>query len=122
MILPIVPALANHPGWSLVFADGLFLVFVRNSPELQEYVRKHEVPKAILPRHIIQEAYHYTFLGISPIVAYQTMSNMYMAMGDRRGAVEVLRKALAETDEPFLRERLRQLEGAGDPNPFGGRR
>ena len=31
-ILPIVPALANDPNWSLVFSDGLFLVFVRNSP------------------------------------------------------------------------------------------
>jgi hypothetical protein len=122
MILPIVPALANHPGWSLVFADGLFVVFVRNTPELREYVRKHEVPKGILPQHIIRESYHYMFLGVSPVMAYQTMSNMYMAMGDRRGAIEVLRKALAETDEPFLRERLRQLEGSGDPNPFGGGR
>ena len=122
MILPIVPALANAPNWSLVFSDGLFLVFVRNTPELRDYILLHEVPKGILPRHIIQEAYHYMFLGISPIVAYQTMSNMYMLMGDRRGAVEVLRKALGETDEPFLRERLRQLEGSGDRNPFGGQR
>ncbi|MGZ8441026.1 MAG: hypothetical protein ACXWXD_09655 [Candidatus Deferrimicrobiaceae bacterium] len=122
MILPIVPALANAPNWSLVFSDGLFLVFVRNTPELRDYIRLHEVPKGILPRHIIQEAYHYMFLGISPIVAYQTMSNMYMLMGDRRGAVEVLRKALGETDEPFLRERLRQLEGSGDRNPLGGKR
>ncbi|HQT97273.1 MAG TPA: hypothetical protein PK416_05260 [Thermodesulfobacteriota bacterium] len=122
MILPIVPALANAPNWSLVFSDGLFLVFVRNTPELQEYVRIHQIPKGILPRHIITEAYHYMFLGVSPVVAYQTMANMYMLMGDRRGAVEVLRKALAETDEPFLRDRLRQLEGSGDRNPFGGGR
>jgi hypothetical protein len=122
MILPIVPALADAPSWSLVFSDGLFLVFARNIPELQGYIRAHQIPKGVLPQHIIREAYHYMFLGVSPVVAYQTMSNMYMVMGDRRGAVEVLRKALAETDEPFLRERLRQLEGSGDRNPFGAKR
>ena len=122
MILPIVPALANNPGWSLVFADGLFVVFVRNSPELQGYIKAHEIPKGILPRHIIQEAYHYTFLGISPVVAYQTMANMYMLMGDRRGAIDSLKNALAEMEDPVLRERLRQLEGSGDRNPFGGKR
>ena len=121
-ILPIVPALANDPNWSLVFSDGLFLVFVRNTPELRGYIRLHEVPKGILPQHIIREAYHYMYLGVSPIKAYQTMSNMYMAIGDRRGAIEILRKAFAETGEPFLRERLRQLEGGGAPNPFGGGR
>ena len=39
-----------------------------------------------------------------------------------RRAIEILRKALSETDEPFLRERLRQLEGSGERNPFGGGR
>ena len=34
MILPIVPVLANSPGWALVFSDGLFVVFVRNTQEL----------------------------------------------------------------------------------------
>jgi hypothetical protein len=115
MILPIVPALANHPGWSLVFADGLFVVFVRNSPELQGYIKAHEIPKGILPRHIIQEAYHYTFLGISPAAAYQIMSNMYMLMGDRQAAIEALKKALAEVDDPYLRARLAQLQ---ETSPF----
>jgi hypothetical protein len=122
MILPVVPALANAPNWSLVFSDGLFLVFVRNTPELQGYIRMHQIPKGVLPRHIITEANHYMFLGVSPVVAYNTMANMYLTLGDRQGAVEVLRKALAETDAPFLRERLRQLEGSGDRNPFGGKR
>jgi hypothetical protein len=122
MILPIVPVLANDPKWALVFSDGLFIIFVRNTPELLDYRKAHEIPKGILPKHIIREAYHYMFLGVSPVVAYQTMSNMYMVMGDRRGAVEILRKGFAETREPFLRERLRQLEGSGDPNPFGVKR
>jgi hypothetical protein len=112
MILPIVPALANDPGWSLVFSDGL--VFVRNSPPLREYVLRHQIPKGVIPQHIIQEAYHYTFLGVSPIVAYQTMSNMYMVMGRRDLAIDALRKALEEAgDNPYLRDHLMRLEREG---------
>jgi len=111
MILPIVPTLANDPGWALVFSDGLFLVFVRNTPELRDYIRRHEVPKGVLPQHIIREAQHYTYLGVSPVVAYQTMSNMYMLMGQRDLAIQMLRKALEEVNDPYLRARLMQLEG-----------
>ena len=116
MILPIVPILANDPNWALVFSDGLFVIFVRNTPELRGYIKAHEIPKGILPRHIIQEAYHYTFLGVSPVVAYQTMSNMYLMMGDRQEAIESLRRALEEVNDPYLRGRLMQLEqGQGAP-------
>jgi hypothetical protein len=110
MILPIVPILANDPDWSLVFSDGLFVVFVRNTPELRGYIKAHEIPKGVLPRHIIQEAHHYTFLGISPVVAYQTMANMYLMMGDRPRAIESLRRGLEEVNDPYLRGRLMQLE------------
>jgi hypothetical protein len=110
MILPIIPILANDPEWSLVFSDGLFVIFVRNTPDLKAYIRRHEVPKSVLPRHIIQESYHYMYLGVSPVMAYQTMANMYLAMGDRAGAVYSFRKALETADDPYLRERLRQLE------------
>lgn len=116
MILPIVPILANDPNWSLVFSDGLFVVFVRNTPELRDYVRKHAIPKSVLPRHVIDEAYHYMYLGISPVVAYQTIANMYLVAGDRPAAVRSLRKAVEETDDPYLRNRLMQLEqGQGGP-------
>jgi len=110
MILPIVPILANDPNWSLVFSDGLFVIFVRNTPELRGYIKAHEIPKGILPRHIIQEAYHYTFLGVSPIVAYQTMANMYLMLGDRKGAIDSLRRGLEEVNDPYMRGRLMQLE------------
>jgi hypothetical protein len=116
MILPIVPLLANDPNWSLVFSDGLFVIFVRNTSELRGYIKAHEIQKGILPRHIIREAYHYTFLGISPVVAYQTMANMYLMLGDRPGAVQSLRRAVEEVDDPYLRGRLMQLEqGQGAP-------
>jgi hypothetical protein len=116
MILPIVPILANDPNWSLVFSDGLFVVFVRNTPELRGYIKAHEIPKGILPQHIIQESYHYMFLGISPVVAYQTMSNMFLLLGQRDKAIWALRQALETVDDPYLRGRLMQLEqGQGPP-------
>jgi hypothetical protein len=115
-ILPIVPVLANDPNWSLVFSDGLFVIFVRNTPELRGYVKAHVIPKGILPKHIIREAYHYTFLGVSPVIAYQTMANLYLMIGDRQGAIESLRMGLEEVNDPYLRGRLMQLEqGQGAP-------
>jgi hypothetical protein len=111
MILPVVPALANAPDWALVFSDGLFVVFVHNVPELRGYIRKHEMPKRILPQHIIQEAYHYMFLGVSPVTSYQTISNMYLLLGQRDNAIWALREALETVDDPYLRARLAQLQG-----------
>jgi len=111
MILPIVPVLANNPDWALVFSDGLFVVFVRNAPELRGYIKTHEIPKGILPQHIIREAYHYMFLGVSPVVAYQTMASMYLVMGQRDQAIRALRQALETVDDPYLRARLTQLQG-----------
>jgi hypothetical protein len=111
MILPIVPLLANDPNWSLVFSDGLFVIFVRNAPEQRGYIKAHEIPKGILPGHIIRESYHYMFLGVSPVVAYQTMSNMFLLLGQRDKAIWALRQALETVDDPNLRARLMQLQG-----------
>jgi hypothetical protein len=111
IILPIVPVLANAPDWALVFSDGLFVIFVRNAPELRGYIKAHEIPKGILPQHIIRESYHYLFLGISPVVAYQTMSNMFLLLGQRDKAIWALRQALETGENPYLRARLMQLQG-----------
>jgi hypothetical protein len=113
-ILPIVPVLANHPNWALVFSDGLFVIFVRNAPELREYIKAHAIPKGILPQHIINEAYHYLFLGVSPVIVYTTMSNMFLLQGQRDKAIWALRQALETVDDPYLRARIAQLQaGAG---------
>lgn len=122
MVLPIIPALANDPDWALVFADGLFVVFVRNTPGNQAYIRAHEIPKTTIPQQIVWESYHYMYLGVSPVLAYQTMSNMYQLMGNRQAAIDALRKALEDREEPYLRARLTQLEQGGLPPPPGGSR
>jgi hypothetical protein len=109
-VLPIVPALSESPHWSLVFSDGLFLVFVRNTPELHDYIVRHEISKRVIPFHILNEAYHYRFLGVSPVQTYYTMSNMYLVMGQREKAIATLQAGIRETGHPFLRSRLLQLE------------
>jgi tetratricopeptide (TPR) repeat protein len=119
-VLPIVPALSRDPGWSLVFADGLFVIFVRNSPENRAYVAKHEISKGILPRQIIAESHHYLYLGVSPVVAYANITNMYLTLGNRQTAIDVLRKAVRDYDETYLRNMLRRLELEGGANPSSG--
>ena len=114
-VLPIVPALANHPGWTLVFSDGLFLVFVRNDPGLKEYVLRHGISKNVIADHIIQEAWHYLYLGVSPVQTYNTIASMYLIKGQRARAIEVLRRGIEETGNPFLRGRLMQLEQSRAP-------
>lgn len=113
MILPLIPTLANDAQWSLVFADGLFVIFVRNTPENQVYIARHEISKRVLPRDIITESYHYMYLGVSPVIAYRNIANMYLTLGNRGAAIDALRKAVAVHDEPYLRNMLMQLEEGG---------
>ncbi len=120
LVLPVVPALSRSPDWSLVFADGLFLVFVKNTPEKREYVSRHAIPKSVLPQHIIKESYHYLYLGVSPLIAYQNITNMYMNMGNRQAAVKALRKAVEVHGEPYLRNLLTQIEQGGGTPPSSG--
>ena len=108
-ILPIIQALAAHPNWALVFADGIFLVFVRDGPEMLEYIKQHRIDKRVIPKHIIDEAFHYSFLGVSPIRTCHTQVSMYLVMGQRDKAIEVLSKGVEETGNPFLRDWLVKL-------------
>jgi hypothetical protein len=98
------------------------VIFIRNLPENQEIIRKFEIPKSFLPRHIIVEAHHYMYLGVSPVVAYQNISTMYQILGDLPAAVQSLKKALETVDAPFLRSRLIQLEQAAGRPPSRGTR
>ncbi|HBO70212.1 MAG TPA: hypothetical protein DD658_08830 [Deltaproteobacteria bacterium] len=110
-ILPFLSPLTYANDWSLVFADGLFVVFVRHTPGTMEYIRKHQIQKNSIFQHIALESHHYIYLGVSPVLAYQTMSRMYEMMGDRAAAIQALRSALEYQDLPFLRSQLMRLEG-----------
>jgi hypothetical protein len=121
-VLPLVSALANSPEWELVFSDGLFLVFVRNTPDNRDYINRFRVPKEKIFQQIVWEAYHYMYLGVSPLMAYETMSRMYELMGNQQAAIDSLRKALEIEEVPFLRARLSQLEQGGSPFRGAGAR
>jgi hypothetical protein len=114
-ILPIIPALSRSPDWSLVFSDGLFVIFVRNTEQNREYISKHAISKSVLPRQVIEESYHYMHLGVSPVIAYANITNMYLTMGKKQSAIDALRKALGEMDNPYLRSMLVRLEQTGAP-------
>ncbi|GAB4369812.1 MAG: hypothetical protein Kow00128_16300 [Deltaproteobacteria bacterium] len=120
MVLPIISALANAPDWSLVYSDGLFVIFVKHLPETEAYRERHAIPKGNLYRHIILESYHYIYLGVSPALAYLNIANMYAAMGDRETAIRTLRKAYEETGEEVLRRKRMQMEQGRMP-PAGRR-
>jgi len=106
MILPIVQALSTATEWNLVFSDGLFLVFVKNNPENQDVIRKFGISKGYLPNHVIREAYHYMFLGVSPVVAYQTIARMYMLMGDIPSSKWAWERAIEYVDDPGVKAQM----------------
>jgi hypothetical protein len=108
-VLPIVTTLATHSDWELVFADGIFLVFVRNTPETGDYIKRHRIDKRVLPAHVIEEAYHYSFLGVAPEQIFNTQAHMYLIMGQREKAIEVLREGVEKTGSNYLRSRLLNL-------------
>jgi hypothetical protein len=119
MVLPIISTLTNRSDWALIFADGIFVVFAKDIPENAEIIRKYAMPKrSTIPQQIIQEAYHYMYLGISPVVAYLTISDMHELLGDRAASIAAIRKGLEQVagDEQaarVLNNRLLQMQGGG---------
>ena len=103
-----------------VFSDGLFVIFVRNTLQNREYLSKHAISKSVLPHHVIAESYHYMYLGVSPVMAYANIANMYLTMGKKQEAIDVLRKGLKEHDAPYIRNMLMQLEQGGRGKPSSG--
>jgi len=45
---------------------------------------------------------------------------MYITMGKKQSAIDVLRKSLKEHDEPYIRNMLMQLERGGRGKPSSG--
>ncbi|HEY5997554.1 MAG TPA: hypothetical protein VIU29_11070, partial [Candidatus Deferrimicrobiaceae bacterium] len=119
MVLPLTTTLTNRSDWELIFADGLFVVFAKNVPENAEIIRKYALPKReTILRQIIQEAYHYRYLGISPVVAYMTIAEMYEMLGDRAAAIAAIRQGLEIVGDdpqaaPIFNNRLLQIQGGG---------
>ena len=82
MVMPLVNYLAARGDWELVFADGLMLVFVKNTPENRNIIEKYRVPKGILGNHIVTELVHYTYLGVSKQYVYSVVADFYRRNND----------------------------------------
>lgn len=136
MVLPTVQALSQDPEWALVFADGLFVVFAKRNVDNKALIAKFEQPNGALPRHVIQEAYHYTFLGIHPFMAartihgmarylgsindregmmygLETMLSLYEKNGDREMQIWAIQQIVPYKNDPALRAKLTRLQGGG---------
>lgn len=81
-VLPLINYVAARGDWELVFADGLMLVFVKNTPENREVIGKHRIPKSILGNHIVAELAHYTFLGVNKQFVFSMIANYYRQIND----------------------------------------
>lgn len=81
-VLPLVDFLGANKDWELVFADGLMLVFVKNTPENRDIIQKYRMPKGVLYNHIIAELLHYTYLGVNKQYVYSIVVNFYRKVND----------------------------------------
>lgn len=101
-ILPLVNYLAARDDWELVFADGLMLVFVKNSPENRHVIEKYRLPKGILGNHIVAELIHYTFLGVSKQYVYSMIANFYRRGNDQANANRYMEYFQEASQAPWI--------------------
>ncbi|NWF98306.1 MAG: hypothetical protein HXY52_05145 [Nitrospirae bacterium] len=74
-LIPIIPFIMNDPEWLLVYMDNNSLIFVRESPENSEIIRKYEMPKKWVWNEIITEAAY-------KVKNVPQKTNFYITMGD----------------------------------------
>ncbi|MEW6002731.1 MAG: hypothetical protein AB1638_08820 [Nitrospirota bacterium] len=55
-LIPLVPALLEDSEWSLIYMDNNSLIFLRNSPENQETIKRFAMPKEWLWNEVVIEA------------------------------------------------------------------
>ncbi len=102
MVLPLISYLSNSKDWELVFSDGLAVVFVKNIPENRQIVEKYRIPKYFLPRHIIAELIHGTYLGVNKPYAYSMASRIYRNINDPVRSEEYAKHSLEYSETPWI--------------------
>lgn len=115
IVLPLVNYLGVNPGWELVFADGLTVVFVKNIPENRPIIERYRLPKNLLANQIINELIHYTYIGVNKGLAYSWIGNIYMQSQDYANAGKYFRMAYEETGDRNMAAMAKRLEGMGGP-------
>jgi hypothetical protein len=109
-ILPMIKYLSESPRWELVFADGLTVVYLKNTPENKNFIDKYRVPKKAIVHQIMQELLHYTYLGVNKLYVYSFIGNMYMDSHDYANALIFYKMAYEINDDPRLGEFIHRLE------------
>lgn len=112
MVLPLIDRLLGDRGWALVFSDGLALVFLKDTPGNAAIIRRHEIPKREVYRHIVVEAWHEIRMGAPKTATYVAMGNAYASLGDYAEGVRAFRKALEYGESAYARSAIRMLEPA----------
>jgi hypothetical protein len=93
-LVPLIPALLNDPGWHLVFMDNISLVFVRDSSENQEIIRRYSFPKEWLWNEVAVEAALKAHDAPNRGNYYETMGDAFFAKRSYEEAREAYSKAL----------------------------
>jgi hypothetical protein len=114
-ILPLIKYLTESPRWELVFADGLTVIYLKNTPENKDIVAKYRLPKKAIVHQIMQELFHYTYLGVNKLYVYSFIGNMYMDSHDYAHALIFYKMAYEINDDPRLGEFIHRLESMRAP-------
>jgi len=109
-ILPLIRYLSESPRWELVFADGLAVIYLKNTAENKDIVDKYRLPKEAIVHQIMQELFHYTYLGVNKLYVYSFIANRYMDSRDYANALRFYKMAYEINDDPRLGEFIHRLE------------
>lgn len=106
-LVPLVPALLNDPEWHLVYMTSNALIFLRESLETLEIIKKFEMPKEYLWDEVITEAISKFNNLRGNINFYITLGDAFFAKKDYVNAWKIYSKA-SEIDpgNNIIRERL----------------
>jgi hypothetical protein len=111
---PLVPALMQDPDWQLIYRDSNSLIFLRNSPENAEMVRRLGLPKEYIWDEVISEAFLRLGYGSNPTNSYITIGDAFFAKRDYPNAKQAYLKAFETApSHQGIRQRLDFLNTGG---------
>jgi len=93
-LVPLIPALLSDPEWHLVFMDNISLIFMRDSEENQEMIRRYSFPKEWLWNEVAVEAALKAQDAPNRGNYYETMGDAFFAKRSYEEAREAYFKAL----------------------------
>jgi hypothetical protein len=112
-VLPLMNYLNVSPNWELVFADGLAVVFVKNTQENRAIIEKYRMSKSVLGKQVVSELLHSTYLGVNKFFIYYTIANIYLNSNDIVNARKYLEMARSVKDDPNISAMIHRLDSMG---------